>query len=296
MSQDSLAIILRVGSGILFALMVACVKAMSDAAPTGQIVFYRSAYALIPLVGYLWIRGEFPKGLKTKYPIKHVFRCLTGCCAMFASFATLAYLTIAESTMLTYLSPIFVVIFAQIFLKEVVPAVRWVAVILGVFGTGVLVVPELMNSRTDNESYLIGVSLGVLAAILTAASIIQIRNLAKTEHPAAIAFYFALTCAIFGLCTLPLGWAETDFKQEILLLGAGLFGGFAHILVTTSFQLGEASKLAPYEYLSLIWAVIIGVTIFGNIPSLSFYAALPFIVGSAAIVAFKEGFRRNMPR
>ena len=274
MSQDSLAIILRVGSGILFALMVACVKAMSDAAPTGQIVFYRSAYALIPLVGYLWIRGEFPKGLKTKYPIKHVFRCLTGCCAMFASFATLAYLTIAESTMLTYLSPIFVVIFAQIFLKEVVPAVRWVAVILGVFGTGVLVVPELMNSRTDNESYLI----------------------AKTEHPAAIAFYFALTCAIFGLCTLPFGWAETDFKQEILLLGAGLFGGFAHILVTTSFQLGEASKLAPYEYLSLIWAVIIGVTIFGNIPSLSFYAALPFIVGSAAIVAFKEGFRRNMPR
>lgn len=296
MSKDSLAVLLRVGSGIMFALMAACVKAMSDTAPTGQIVFFRSAYALIPLVGYLWLRGEFPNGLKTKHPVKHLFRCLTGCMAMFASFATLAHLTIAESTMLTYLSPIFVVIFAQIFLKEMVPAVRWVAIVLGVFGTIVLVVPELLNSSTNNQSYLVGVGLGVLAAILTAAAIIQIRRLAKTEHPAAIAFYFAVTCATFGLFTMPLGWAETDFNQNLLLLGAGLFGGFAHILVTTSYQMGEASKLAPYEYLSLIWAVIIGVTLFGNVPGLSFYAAVPFIVGSAAIVAFKEGFRRNIPR
>ena len=106
MSNDSFAIALRVGSGLLFAGMVACVKlAATSESPTGQIVFFRSAFALIPLVLFLVITREFPSGLYTKKPIGHLLRCLTGCVAMFGSFATLSYLPIAEATILAQIAP-----------------------------------------------------------------------------------------------------------------------------------------------------------------------------------------------
>jgi len=90
--QPTLAIGLRVISGLLFALMSMSVKALSDAIPLGQIVFFRSAFALIPLVIFLWIRAEFPGGLATQRPLGHILRSTFGALAMFASFASIARL------------------------------------------------------------------------------------------------------------------------------------------------------------------------------------------------------------
>lgn len=295
MSNDSFAIALRVGSGLLFAGMVACVKlAATSESPTGQIVFFRSAFALIPLVLFLVITREFPSGLYTKKPIGHLLRCLTGCVAMFGSFATLSYLPIAEATILTYLSPVLVAILAAVFLKEDVNSTRWMGIALGVIGTLVLIVPQLTGEVDQN--YAFGIGLGVFTAIVTAFAIIQIRNLARTENAGAIAFYFALVCAIAGLMTAPFGWTQPSMPSLLALIGAGLFGGFAHIAMTLSFKYAEASKLAPFDYLSLIWAIGTGFAIFGDLPTISFYFALPFILLGAMLVAFKDGFRRHLPR
>lgn len=294
MSQDKLAITLRVLSGLLFAGMVACVKFASSSAPTGQIVFYRSAFALIPLALYLMATREFPSGLRTKKPLGHLLRCLTGCVAMFGSFATLSYLPIAEATILTYLSPVIVAVLAGVFLKEDVTIVRWVGIALGVVGTIVLIAPQLSGSVDKNYGF--GVGLGIITAVVTAFAVIQIRNLARTENAGAIAFYFALVCAIAGLFTLPFGWAQTSAQELLTLIGAGMFGGFAHIAMTLSFKHAEASKLAPFDYLSLIWAVGTGFVLFGDLPTASFYFALPFLLVGAMLVAFRDGFRRHLPR
>ncbi len=85
-------------------------------------------------------------------------------------------------------------------------------------------------------------------------------------------------------------------ESLLALIGAGLFGGFAHIAMTLSFKYAEASKLAPFDYLSLIWAISTGFLIFGDLPTVSFYFALPFILCGTMLVAFKDGFRRHLPR
>jgi len=294
MTNDNLAITLRVVSGLLFAGMVACVKFASSSAPTGQIVFFRSAFALLPLVLYLIATKQFPAGLCTKKPFGHLFRCLTGCVAMFASFATLSYLPIAEATILSYLSPVIVALLAGVFLKEDVTLVRWAGIALGVIGTIVLIAPQLTGSIDHN--YATGVGIGIFTAIVTAFAVIQIRNLARTENAGAIAFYFALVCALAGLATLPFGWAQTTNEELLALIGAGMFGGFAHIAMTLSFKHAEASKLAPFDYLSLVWAVGTGFVLFGDLPVISFYFALPFLLVGAMLVAFRDGFRRHLPR
>jgi drug/metabolite transporter (DMT)-like permease len=115
---ETKGISLRILSGVLFTGMALCVKMASGHAPLGQIVFARSFFALLPLVLFLWLRGEWPNGLATQRPFGHLMRSALGAAGMFASFATLARLSVAEATMLAYLSPLFTALIAAAFLSE----------------------------------------------------------------------------------------------------------------------------------------------------------------------------------
>lgn len=283
MTKERLGILLRVVSGLLFTAMVVCVKALSDTTPLGQIVFFRSAVALIPLIVFLWLCGEFPGGLKTARPLGHVLRCALGAVAMFTSFATLRFLPVAEATMLSYLSPVMVVALAALLLGEAVTGRRWAGVALGLAGVGLFTVPEFGGEIARDR--LTGVALGLLTALLTAGALIQIRHLAKTESAGAIAFYFAAVSALAGLATLPGGWIAPPPVDLALLVAAGLFGGAAHIAMTVSFRLAEASAMAPFEYLTLIWAVIAGLVLLGEVPGAVFLLAAPLIIGGALVAA-----------
>ncbi|QUS57545.1 DMT family transporter [Pseudovibrio brasiliensis] len=287
MTNDQIGISMRIGATLFFTLMVLCVKLTSGTIPLGQMVFFRSAIALIPLVLFLRLTDDFPGGLSTKRPFGHIRRCLLGAAAMFSSFATIRYLPIAEATIIGYVTPIFTMILARIILGEQVTSARWIGVALGFSSILTLILPQL-TSIQGNEDYLIGVSLGFLTAMLTSVAMIQVRSLTKTENAGAIAFYFALTCAVFGAATLPLGWATPSLEEYALLIGAGFAGGVAHILMTLGYKYSEASKLAPFEYLSLVFAVLADLLIFNIIPGSNFYVAAAFIIASVSFVAMKD--------
>ena len=283
MTKEQAGILLRITSGLLFTGMLVCVKALSDTTPVGQIVFFRSAVALIPLVVFLWLSSEFPAGLRTKRPVGHILRCLLGAAAMFTSFATLRFLPVAEATMLSYLSPVMVVALAALLLGESLTARRLAGVALGVAGVGLFTLPEFDGSISPDR--LTGIVLGLLTALLTAGALIQVRHLAKTESAGAIAFYFAVVSALAGLATWPAGWVVPTPQDLALLFAAGLFGGAAHIAMTVSFRLAEASAMAPFEYLTLVWAVVAGLVVFGEVPGATFLVATPLILAGAVVAA-----------
>jgi len=287
MTSDFTGISLRIGATFFFTVMILMIKWVAEEIPVGQTVFFRSAFALIPLVLFLTITREFPAGLRTKRPGAHVARCLFGCIAMFASFASLRYLPIAHATIIGYIAPILTVLLARLVLGEQVSGARWLGVVFGFAGMLVLVLPDLTGFEAD-RSYLIGVTLGFTMAIFTAGAKIQIRSLARTENAGAIAFYFALTCAVAGLATAPLGWAAPTSSQLVLLIGSGFAGGAAHIMMTLSYQYSEASKLATFEYLSLAFAVLADFLFFGIVPKASFYISARCSGLATLIVAFGD--------
>ena len=289
MNTDLKGIILRIGATLFFSIMVLFIKMLADDVPVGQIVFYRSAIALPPLVAFLMIGGDFPSGLRTKRPMGHLVCGLCGCIAMFASFASLKYLPMADATIIGFLAPIFTVIMARLFLSEIVTGTRWFGVVFGFIGMLVLIIPQLAD-LTVNSDYMLGVGLGLMMAFFAAIAKIQIRRLAQTEHAGAIAFYFALICALAGLLTLPLGWVNPSSDQLLLLIGSGFTGGVAHIMMTLSFQYSESSKLATFEYLMLGFAVILDVVFFQIIPQWHFYLSSMFIILATLTVAL-EGKR-----
>ncbi len=264
--------------------MSICIKAVSADIPVGQIVFFRSAFALIPLVIFLWIRAEFPRGLATRRPLGHLLRSSLGAAAMFASFASIARLPLAEATLLTYLSPTFTSVAGVLLLSEKATIWRIGGVVLGLAGVLVLVWPELGYQDMD-AGRMWGYIWGLLMGILTAFALIMVRNLSRTENPGAIAFYFVIASMIGGIATVPFGWVMPDWYALTILILAGLFGGFAHIAMTLAFRHAEASLLAPFEYLAILWPVLADLLLFDMPISSAFLAALPLVLAGAALAA-----------
>ncbi|MEM9971805.1 MAG: DMT family transporter [Pseudomonadota bacterium] len=282
--KPGLAIGLRILSGFLFAGLFVCVKAVSEEIPLGEIVFFRSAFALPPLVIFLWLRGEFPQGLATKRPGAHLLRSSFGALALFASFAAVARLNVAEATLLAQLSPILMAVAAVVLLGERLTRWRIGGLVLGFTGVVVMVWPELGGGTVD-QTRLTGILLGLATAGLTALALIMVRSLNRTESPGAIALYFVLASLAGALLTLPWGWVMPGGWTLALLIAGGLFGGFAHIAMTLAFRYAEASRIAPFEYVALLWPVLADLLIFRLPMTTSFVVALPLVLAGAALAS-----------
>jgi len=139
--DETLGILLRIAATLAFAVMGVCIKALGPAVPLGQVVFFRSAFALIPLIAFLWWSGIFPSGLTTTRPLGHIFRCLMGAAAMFTSFATIRLLPLAEATMLSYLAPALMALMGWALLGERLGLRRLGGVAMGLAGGVVFGLP-----------------------------------------------------------------------------------------------------------------------------------------------------------
>jgi drug/metabolite transporter (DMT)-like permease len=280
-------IALRLLATLFFALMSLSVRIASVEAPVGQIVFWRSAVALVPILVYLAWRGQLRHGLRTERPLGHVKRSLYGCAAMFFSFLSIAHLPLALATALSFLAPLIVVPLAIATLGERPGWFVGGATCLGFLGVALMLWPAMAGPDIA-VSTLIGVGAGLACAATTALAKTEIKRLTATEAPAAIAFYFAVLCAACGLVTLPFGWADVSHTAFVALIASGIFGGFAHIAMTEAVALAPVSTLAPFEYTAMIWALIFDLAIFALWPELpSLFGAL-LIVIAAAGVAFAD--------
>lgn len=280
-----LAITLKVVAIGLFTALSALIKAVSEVVPAGEAVFFRSFFAIPVIVIWLASRGDLRHGLVTKKPMFHVWRGLVGTSAMGMTFMGLALLPLPEVTAIGYATPIFTLILAAIFLGERIRLIRISAVALGLLGVLVMIWPRLGGGVGLTEGATLGVIL-VLGATLARGFVqIHIRRMVQSEQTAAIVFYFSLTASALSLLTLPFGWVMPDAQTLALLIGAGLVGGVAQILVTSSYRFAPASMLAPYDYVSMLFAIVIGYVWFAELPTLVMLSgALLVIVGNILVI------------
>jgi drug/metabolite transporter (DMT)-like permease len=282
--NERLGILLRILSTLAFATMGVCIKALGDVVPLGQVVFFRSIFALMPLVGFLWWCGDWPRGLVTRHPVGHVVRCLLGATAMFTSFATIRLLPLAEATMLSYLAPVMLALLGWAYLGEKLTTRRVASIALGLSGGAVFCLPAFASAGVLSHAATLGLGLGLVTAALTAGALVQVRKLTLAgERAGAIAFWFAVTSAVGGLATLPMGWVWPSPATAGLLICTGLAGGIAHILMTLSFRHAGAVALAPFEYISVLWAVAFGFLFFAEVPSGTFIVAGTLILAGAYV-------------
>ena len=289
-----LAVLLKVTAIALFTALSGIIKATSETVPAGEAVFFRSFFAIPVIVAWLIARGELRHGLITKKPMFHVWRGLVGTSAMGMTFMGLALLPLPEVTAIGYATPIFTLILAALFLGETIRMVRISAVAIGLLGVLIMIWPRLGSDLEDGA--MLGVLLVVGATVARGFVQIHIRRMVQSEHTAAIVFYFSLTASGLALLTAPFGWVMPDAQTAALLVSAGLVGGVAQILVTSSYRFAPASMLAPYDYASMIFAIVIGYVWFDEWPTLVMLAGAALVIAGNVLVIWREhrlGLRRG---
>jgi drug/metabolite transporter (DMT)-like permease len=284
------AIALKVVSALIFAVMAALVRYLGDGYPVGQVVFFRSAFAIVPVVLiYAW-RGELEAAIRTGRPLGHAGRGATAVGAMFCNFSALARLPIVDATAISFAAPFITVVMSVVFLKEKVRIYRWSAVIVGFIGVLVMLAPHLdiATSAAVASAGAMGAILGLGGAVFNAASTVQTRHLTRSETTSSIVFYFSLICALAGLATWPFGWNSPSVTELAALIGIGICGGIGHILLTESYRWASASLVAPFDYTSMLWALVLGYLAFGELPTATVYLGAAIITGAGLFVIWRE--------
>ncbi|HVY58727.1 MAG TPA: DMT family transporter [Xanthobacteraceae bacterium] len=287
------AIFIKIVSTALFAAMGALVRFIGDEVPVGQIVFFRSAFAIVPVVIiYAW-RHELGAAVRTGRPLGHVLRGLISVAGMFLNFAALARLQLVDATAISFASPLITVALAAIVLKEKVRIYRWSAVAVGFLGVIVMLWPYLDASRfvaAGSAVATVGALCAIGSAFTNAGSVIQTRRLTDSETTSAIVFYFSLICAVAGLCTLPFGWHHPTMAELAALVSIGILGGLSHILLTESYRWAAASVVAPFDYTAMLWAFVLGYVFFGELPNAYIFVGALIVVASGLFVLWRERY------
>ena len=215
-------------------------------------------------------------------------------------FAGLGLLPLPEVTAIGYAAPILVVVFAAMFLGEQVRLFRLTMVGLGMAGVLIVLSPRLAVDPTGaNTAQALGAVLVLLGAVCAALAQVFVRKLVQTERTAAIVFYFSITATLLSLLTLPWGWAWPTTGQTIMLVAAGILGGFGQILLTSSYRFADASLIAPFDYASMLLAIIVGYTVFGEVPTLTMLGGAALIVAAGIAIILRErhlGVERDRAR
>lgn len=284
------AILLKLISALLFALMQALVRYLGDIVPLGQLVFFRSIFAILPvLVIYAW-RRELAAAVRTRRPFGHLGRGMLAVFGMFLNFAALARLPLVEATAISFATPLITVAFAAWFLGERVRIFRWSAVVIGFAGVIVMLWPHLSwaHFALGSAATTVGAMCALAGAFTNAGSVIQTRRLTDSETTSSIVLYFSLFCAIAGLLTYPFGWHSPTWPQLAALIAVGLLGGLAHILVTESYRYAPASVIAPFDYSMMIWAFLLGYALFGELPTIYVFIGSAIVAAAGLLVIWRE--------
>ena len=280
----------KVASVIIFLGMSSLLKAAPHI-PAGELVFFRSFFALIPVLGYLAWRRELSTGLQTAHFASHMGRGLIGTTSMMLGFYALTQLPLPEAVAINYATPLVIVVLSALFFHEKIRVYRWGAVLVGFVGVLIIMSPRL-TIFSGGVADTPGTTLGALAALLScffaAVAMLLVRKLVATERSATVVLYFSLNSSLIGLLTLPFGWVMPTPVEFAFLVGAGLCGGVAQILLTESYRHAEMSVVAPFEYASLIFSVAIGYFIFADPPTLTMLVGGVIVVGSGLFIIWRE--------
>ncbi|HVY52735.1 MAG TPA: DMT family transporter [Devosia sp.] len=281
-------IAIKIASVLIFLVMSSLLKA-SVGVPAGELVFFRSFFGVLPVVAFLAWRGELREGLRSNNIPSQIWRGLVGTVSMGCGFFALTRLPLPEAVTISYAMPLFIVILSALFLHEVVRLYRWSAVVVGLIGVVIIAWPRLTLVSTGMDA---GAALGAIVALggaaLGAVAQMLVRTLIRTERSATIVLYFLLSSAAISLVTIPFGWVAPGPLTLAYLIGAGICGGIAQVMLTESYRHADMSVIAPFEYTSLVFSVIIGFVFFGDVPTWFMLIGGVIVVGSGLFIIYRE--------
>ncbi|MGE3303921.1 MAG: DMT family transporter [Hyphomonadaceae bacterium] len=285
-SQVGLGIAYRLAAVLAFGFMATLVKLCADkGVHTFEIVFFRNAFAFIPIGIMVFLNGGM-RVLRTTNLRGHATRSVVGVFGMLCGFTALGHLPLTEFTAINFSVPLLIAALSGLVLKEHVDRHRWGAVVVGFIGMLILVRPDPTHMTGVGMLFALGAVIGATGATLA------IRQLSGSESGIAIAFYFTLAATLAGAAGLPFVWKTPDATTLLMLIGTGLCGGVGQLLLTQAFRLAPAAVVAPLDYASLLLNGVLGYIFWHYVPPVTTAIGGLIVAASGLYLVWREtGFK-----
>ncbi len=285
LSKNQLGFLYMFLSICAFSLMDVIVKWSVDY-PIGQVLFFRGFFGII-FYFFVIPKNRLNDFYKTKRPGLHFLRCFSGLIALVAIFIALRKLPLATVVSISFAAPIFTTIFSIFLLNEKVGIFRWLAVIIGFLGIIIITEPGISQL---NIYYIFPIifCLGLSYVAIT------IRQLSSSEPAWLISFYFSLAITLLSFLTIPQGWVLPNVNHFFILSLIGIFGGMANLWLSQSYKYSEVSLVTPLKYLALVFAIIFGYFIWGEIPTIKTLLGAFLVIISTLIIFRREIYKKKI--
>jgi drug/metabolite transporter (DMT)-like permease len=274
---------------VCFTSMDAVVKHLGASYETPQLLLFRSLVGLLPV---WWLMAHERVGLRslvTHQPALQVARVTLGFAVMFGFFWLFPRMPLAELYAISFCAPLFVTALSVPFLKERVGWRRWAAVAVGF--VGVLIVLNPGAAAFQPLALLV-----VGATFLYSVNTIIVRKLSRTDSDQATAFYFALACGLVAAVWAPFVWKTPTMIDFAAMCAVGLLGGVGQLLFNRAYRLAPASTIVPFDYVSIVLALLFGWLFWSEAPPVTMWIGLPIIVASGLYILHRERVRSLQAR
>ena len=276
MVMPSRGVLYMAAAALGFSAMSVLVKLASTRLPTGEIVLARAVVTLIVSYGMVVRANLSPWG---KERGRLVFRGVLGFGGLTCYYVALAHLPLADATVIQNTTPLVTAVLAWWILKERVGWSTALALACGIGGVLLIVHPS--GSGLDP----VGLAFGLGAASCSAIAYVTVRQLARTEHPLVIVFYFPLVAMPLAIPWAVADWVTPEPTDWLLLIAIGLTTQVGQVFLTMGLSLERAGRATSVGYLQVIFAMIWQTVLFDDPPTLTTLAGAALIVGGTIAVA-----------
>lgn len=272
---------------LMFVGLDTLAKLLTETYPVWQVVWARYVFHVLLIA--LVLRGALPATLRTRRLPLQLFRSLLLVATTALFFLGLSLLPLAEAAAVMLLGPLFITALSVPLLREKVGPRRWA-------GVGVGLVGALIVIRPGTEVFVLASLLPLSAALINALYHITTRQLSHTDSPMTTLAYSALVGAVVTSLAAPFFWVTPDLAGWLMMAGVGLLGGASHFCLIKAYSESPAAVVAPFGYSNIVWAVIFGLVIWGDLPDAWTLLGAAVLVGSGLYVFHREQVRKRERR
>ena len=251
-------ILCMIGGALALTINDGMAKYLTETYPVGQVMALRGTFILCLLI-FIFISARKKLILKIYSWRNNFYRAAAMTGSTFCFITGLSYLPIADAIAIAFAAPLLTTLLAVFCLRERVGLHRWVAIFFGFIGVIIIVQP------TD-DAFKVAALAPLGAAFFGAIRDVITRKIASSESSFTILLTSMFLITLAGYLTFPLGWSEFQVEHIWLFLCSSILVGVAQYLMIEAFRLGEVGLISPFKYSSLLWAVIIGFIVWGDIP------------------------------
>jgi drug/metabolite transporter (DMT)-like permease len=281
------AILYMVSAGAVFSFSSAASKWLVATYPVGEVLFSRVFVALILFAAFALPTSGLAV-LYTRRPTAHVLRSASQFTSQTLLLIAFSMMPLASATAINFSAPLFATLASLVFLKEPVGAARWVALAVGFLGV-------LIVTSPGSETFQIGALFALGNALLFGTVTAGVRGMTTTESAKTLTMYQLILLSTFFGMTLPFAFVAPTWSDMPMIVANGVTNMLGQYWWTRAIHLAPTSAVVPFQYLSLVWAMMFGFALWGDVPTIGLIVGSLIVVGSGLFLLWHES-RPKMPK